>query len=64
MIGSELKDWRDSRNLLQGELAEMLGVHEMTISKWEREAQAIPPFLHLALKCLKVKKPSKKNKTS
>lgn len=49
MTGAELKKWREDRKMLQGDLAEKLGVHVMTISKWEREAQAIPPYLDLAL---------------
>lgn len=45
----ELKTWREKHNLLQAELAEMLGVFWLTISKWENGVQKIPPYLHLAL---------------
>lgn len=33
----------------QIELAIVLGVHEITVSRWERGEVPIPPFLHLAL---------------
>lgn len=46
----ELKQWRDKHGWGQQELAERLGVHLQTVSKWERDVQAIPPYLELALK--------------
>ena len=52
MTGAELKVWRERRELQQSELAELLGVHAMTVSKWERGVQAIPPFMELALETL------------
>lgn len=52
MSATELKDWREKRGLSQPRLAEILGVHAMTVSKWEREVQAIPPFLPLALETI------------
>lgn len=36
----------------QAGLAELLGVDVMTISRWERGIINIPPFLHLALRCM------------
>lgn len=52
MDGQALKEWRESRGLSQTELAQKLGVNFITLSRWEREVQAIPPFLHLALQSL------------
>jgi DNA-binding transcriptional regulator YiaG len=49
MTPAELKAWREKHKLLQAELAEMLGVFWLTISKWENGVQKIPPYLHLAL---------------
>lgn len=31
-----LRKWRDEKNLSQDELARMLGVNAMTVSRWER----------------------------
>lgn len=63
MTGDELKEWRIVRNVSQEQLAELLGVHGMTVSKWEREIQSIPPFLPLALKTIeRDKKHTKKHK--
>lgn len=61
MTADELKDWRDKWKFGQQELADKLGVHLQTVSKWEREVQSIPPYLPLALKTLE--RESKKSKT-
>jgi DNA-binding XRE family transcriptional regulator len=53
MTSQELKAWRKKNKYTQVQLSEALHVHAMTISKWETEAREIPPFLYLALKCLK-----------
>lgn len=34
-IGSNIKKWREIRNLKQSELAEMIGVSDKTVSSWE-----------------------------
>lgn len=52
MTGNNLKNWREQRGLSQAVLAKKLGVSSITLSRWEREAQAIPPFLELALKTI------------
>lgn len=36
----------------QADLAEALGVHPMTVSKWERGAQPIPEMAAIAIRCL------------
>ena len=55
----ELAAWREKNNLTQTELASMLGVTKACISRWESGKRHIPAFLHIALKCLKVKKGGK-----
>jgi len=42
MTPSELKQLRGRLDFTQPELAEAIGVHPMTVSKWERGAQGIP----------------------
>jgi transcriptional regulator with XRE-family HTH domain len=56
MIPNELITWRKKHGLTQEGLATMLGVTKPCISQWESGKRTIPTFLHLALKCLKVKK--------
>ena len=62
MIPKELKEWRTGYNLTQSKLGDMLGVTKACISRWESGHRPIPAFLHLALKCLKVKKGVNKKK--
>lgn len=52
MRGQELKTWRVDNGYSQSQLAKVLGVITLTVSRWEREDREIPPFLHLALKSL------------
>jgi DNA-binding transcriptional regulator YiaG len=49
MEGQELKSWRQRWKVTQGKLARLLGVHRVTIAKWEAGDRGIPPFLPLAL---------------
>lgn len=49
MNSQELKAWRQKWQLTQEALAGLLGVHRVTIAKWEAETRGIPPFLNLAL---------------
>jgi len=45
-----------SQDRLQpGQLAKVLNVEVMTISRWETGLRSIPPFLHLALRCPEIK---------
>jgi len=48
----DLKSRRLALGLSQPELAEVLGVHPMTLSKWEREVLAVPIYIDLALEAL------------
>ena len=49
---ADLRAWRDRQGLRQADLADLLGVHAMTVSRWERGPQKIPPYLGLALEAL------------
>lgn len=58
MTREEFKVWRHERELLQRELADLLGVAEMTVIRWEAGTRKFPPFLHLALQALDVTFPN------
>lgn len=58
----QLKAWRKSSGYTQSNLAKILGVDLMTVSRWEREVTTIPPFLHLTLECMEKKGDEKKAK--
>jgi DNA-binding transcriptional regulator YiaG len=55
MTPKEIKTWRKQNNYSQSQLAKVLSVNVMTISRWERGVRAIPSFLHLTLECLEKK---------
>jgi len=50
-----VKKWRERNRYSQAQLARVLGVDVMTISRWERGVREIPSFLHLALAYLELK---------
>jgi DNA-binding XRE family transcriptional regulator len=52
MTGEELIKWRKWHGLTQKELADLLGVRNMTIYRWECGMRTISPYLHLALETL------------
>ena len=54
MTPKDLKEWREANGYSQRGLADALSVHIMTVSRWELGVREIPPFLHLALKCLEM----------
>jgi len=56
MNPEELIAWRQKHGLTQMALAGMLNVTRACVSMWESGKRKVPAFLHLALKCLKVKK--------
>lgn len=56
MTPEELISWRKKHSLTQIELSKKLGVTKGCISLWESGDRKIPAFLHITLKCLKVKK--------
>jgi DNA-binding transcriptional regulator YiaG len=55
MTPSDLKAWRKQNGYSQSQLAKVLGVATMTVSRWETGLREIPSFLHLALECLRAK---------
>ncbi len=61
MTGEELKSWRSKRNLTQEELGGILGIAKNSVFRWEAGMRKIPPFLHLALKAIDLKKGGEKN---
>jgi len=67
MKAEELKQWREKTGYSQGQLARILEVDVMTVSRWERDLMRIPSYLKWALAYLELKgeglKPSLKRKT-
>ena len=55
MNPDDLKKWRQRNEYSQPQLAKVLGVIPLTVSRWERGVREIPSFLHLALECLELK---------
>jgi transcriptional regulator with XRE-family HTH domain len=55
MTIKELKAWRKKHGYSQSQLAKVLLVTPLTISRWERGDRHIPSFLHLALECVERK---------
>lgn len=49
MTPADLADWRERHALTKVELARLLGVQPLAVSRWESGARSVPPFLHLAL---------------
>jgi transcriptional regulator with XRE-family HTH domain len=52
VTAAQLKKARAALDWSQGRLAEELGVHPMTVSKWERGEQPIPQMAAIAIRCL------------
>ncbi len=52
MTGKELRDYRERIELTQEQLAQALQVASNTVSRWERDDRAIPPYLPLALETI------------
>jgi transcriptional regulator with XRE-family HTH domain len=52
MTPAELQSWRHRTGLSQPGLAALLGLHPLTISKYERGERAIHPLMPLALYAL------------
>ncbi len=60
MIGSEVRRLREALGLTQAELAEELGVHPITISRWERDKARVPSAAARLLTILVKAKSSKR----
>ena len=53
MEGADVKRWREDHKLTQEDLARLLGVRALSVSRWERGAQKPPGnLLELALEAL------------
>ena len=60
MTPAELKAWRAEQGLSQPALAALLGIHEITLSRWERGEREIPSYLALALEALAARRKRKR----
>jgi DNA-binding transcriptional regulator YiaG len=49
MTPADLTTWRETHALTKVELARLLGVQPLAVSRWEGGTRSIPPFLPLAL---------------
>ena len=49
MTPADLTAWRETHALTKVELARLLGVQPLAVSRWEGGTRSIPPFLALAL---------------
>jgi DNA-binding XRE family transcriptional regulator len=52
MTREELTKWRISHNLKQEDLASLLSVSRVCITRWENGSRQVPPFLHWALESI------------
>ena len=55
MRPEDLREWRERTGYSQGQLARLLGVDVMTVSRWERAIMKIPPYLKWSLAYLELK---------
>ncbi len=53
MTPAELRKWRKKNNYSQSQLAKVLNIAPLTISRWERGESEMPPFLALTLASVK-----------
>lgn len=52
MKPADLRHWRLHHHISQADLAELLGIDHMTVSRWERGTRGIPPYLQLTIRGL------------
>jgi transcriptional regulator with XRE-family HTH domain len=52
MTPAQLRRLRKHKGWSQDDLAEVLGVHPMTVSKWERGEQPMDKRTQIAIRCL------------
>ncbi len=51
-----VKSFRKKNHLTQAEMSKLLGVHQATLSKWERGTQPVPGHIYSALSLLNTSK--------
>lgn len=49
MTGTEIKAWREARGLTQAQLAELIGVHRVTLARWETGTRIPHPMVGIVL---------------
>jgi len=52
MTREELINWRKKHSLRQEDLAQVLGIARVSVTRWENGTRKIPPFLHWALESI------------
>ncbi len=52
MTREELLNWRKKHSLRQEDLAQLLGIARVSVTRWENGTRKIPPFLHWALESI------------
>jgi transcriptional regulator with XRE-family HTH domain len=60
MTGAAFKKQRRALGLIQAKLAKRIGVHRITISKWEAGMVPVPPPIALLMRLLVEKEEAKK----
>ena len=50
----KIKEIRESLNLTQVQFGQLLGVHHMTVSKWERDVSEPSPYQTNLIECFRV----------
>jgi DNA-binding transcriptional regulator YiaG len=56
MTPEDLKAWHKKHGYTQPSLARVLGIHPLSVARWETGVRKIPSFLHLALEALERKR--------
>jgi DNA-binding XRE family transcriptional regulator len=52
MTREELANWRKKHKLKQEDLAKILNVSRVCVTRWENGTRQVPPFLHWALESI------------
>ena len=57
MTAADLRAWRSRLGLTQARAAELLGVHAITLCRWETGHLPLPPMLKLACQAIAARCP-------